>query len=467
MSEFEDGTLAEQDQENQEFLQHLRGLYLPRASMEQRLLGVQHRLHSRMEQHLSEDIQEDETPHRPHKRGQTMKSTDIAFPQTKRMLWRRRLGTLAAGLCAALLVGGLLVVLNLARHNSNTGSGPGQPALARQDAPLATLHMIDASTGWNLNSGKLMRTTDGGAHWNDVTPRGIRLTPASTSTALSASLAWLAVPTAADPSAGTALPSGTRIFHTIDGGQSWQSSIVPVIPGNLKIAQLTFSTAQNGWLLYNQGGVGGAERATVVRTTDGGKTWAVVSTVLPASTDGPPPGKLPFGGTKTGITFLDASTGWITGSDSVPNLSWLFVTHDGGQTWTQQHLSLPSNVSPDSLSLLPPTFFSTTRGILPVGVGQANTVIYVTNDKGATWQPTTPVSANLVASDFLDEQHGWVTDGTSLLTTSDGGHTWTRQPASPTFTHVTQLDFVSNTHGWAVRSAGSLLQTLDGGRTWA
>jgi photosystem II stability/assembly factor-like uncharacterized protein len=467
MNEFEDGTLEEQDQENLEFLQQLRGLYLPRASMEQRLLGVQHRLHSRIEGHLSEDIQEDEIQHRPHKGAQTTKSTDIPFPQTKRLLWQRRLGTLAAGLCAALLVGGLLVVLNLAHHNSQPGSRSSQPVPARQDAPLATLHMIDASTGWDLNSGKLMRTTDGGAHWNDVTPRGILLTPGSTSTALSASLAWLAVPTAVNPLADTTPPPGTRIFRTIDGGQSWQSSVVPVIPGNLKIAQITFATAQNGWLLYNQGGVGGAERATVVRTTDGGKTWAVVSTVLPASTDAPPPGRLPFGGTKTGITFLNASTGWITGSDSVPNLSWLFVTHNGGQTWTQQHLALPPGVSPASLSLLPPTFFSTTDGILPVDVGQANTIIYVTHDEGATWQPTTPVSANLIASDFFDEQHGWVTDGTSLLTTGDGGHTWVRQPANPTFTHVTQLDFVSSTHGWAVRSGGSLLQTMDGGRTWA
>lgn len=467
MNEFEDGTPDEQNQENQELLQHLRGLYLPRTSLEQRLSGVQHRLHSRIEEHLSEDFQADETPHRPHKRVRIMKSTDIPFHQTKRMLWRRRLGTLAAGLCAALLVGGLLVVLNLAHHKSNPGSEPGQPVLPRQNAPLATLHMIDASTGWNLSNGKLLRTIDGGAHWNDVTPRGIRLTSASTSTALSASLAWVAVPTAVDLPADTTLPPGTRIFRTIDGGQSWQSSVVSIIPGNLKIAQITFATAQNGWILYNQGGVGGAERATVVRTTDGGKTWAVTSTVLPASTDAPPPGKLPFGGTKTGITFLDASTGWITGSDSVPNLSWLFITHDGGQTWTQQHLSLQSGVSPASLSLLPPTFFSTTTGVLPVGVGQGKTIIYVTHDQGATWKPTTPISTSLAASDFLDEQHGWLTDGTSLLTTDDGGHTWVKQPDSPTFTHVTQLDFVSSTHGWAVRSGGSLLQTLDGGRTWA
>jgi len=396
-----------------------------------------------------------------------MKSTDRSFSQTKRTLWQSRLGTPAAGLCAALLVGGLLILLNLAHHKSNAGSEPGQPVLPRQNAPLAPLHMIDASTGWDLSNGKLLRTIDGGAHWNDVTPRGIRLTSASTSTALSASLAWIAVPTAVDLPADTILPPGTRIFRTIDGGQNWQSSVVSIILGNLKIAQMTFTTAQNGWILYNQGGIGGAERATVVRTSDGGKTWAVTSTVLPASTDAPPPGKLPFGGTKTGITFLDASTGWITGSDSVPNLSWLFITHDGGQTWSQQHLSLPSDASPASLSLLPPTFFSATNGILPVGVGPGKTIIYVTHDQGATWKPTTPVSTSLAAVDFLDEQHGWLTDGTTLLLTGDGGHTWKKQPTNPTFTHVTQLDFVSSTHGWAVRSGGSLLQTLDGGRTWA
>ncbi len=452
MNEFDDSMPDEGKDENQELLKHLRILYPPSDSMEQRLARVQHRFMANIEAQQFEqsslaNVQSHETRHTSPHRVRIMTSKDMR--RVKRPLWRQRLGTIGAGLCAALVVVGLLVVLNLAHHSTQSGVGH----------PAQQLALLDASTDWLLTSKAFLYTSDGGLHWKDVTPRGITLTTGTVHMALDASTAWLAVP-AADP-------TKTNIYRTSDGGQSWQSSVVTSGDGNLIIAQITFVSAQDGWILFNQGGIGGAERAVVMRTADGGKTWKELSSVLPSSTDAPPPGKLPFGGTKTGITFLNTSTGWITGSNTVPHLSWLFVTHDGGSTWNQLQLSLPSNVPLASLSLLPPEFFSTTQGILPVEVGQAMTIIYQTHNGGVTWEPTVPLSIGLATVDYLDELHGWVTDGTNLLMTNDGGHTWTKQPANSAFSHVTRLNFVSSTHGWAVVSGDLLLQSMDGGRTWA
>ena len=90
------------------------------------------------------------------------------------------------------------------------------------------------------------------------------------------------------------------------------------------------------------------------------------------------------------------------------NLAWLYVTHDGGSTWRQQTLPLPQGIPPAQLLIQPPTFFSATDGLLPVRFSDLTTskgiatVIYVTHDGGTTWSSTIPVSAALSASHFLD-----------------------------------------------------------------
>ena len=81
-----------------------------------------------------------------------------------------------------------------------------------------------------------------------------------------------------------------------------------------------------------------------------------------------------------------------------------------------------------------------------------------------------PVPVALSAVDFLDMQHGWVTDGTVLYVTTNGGQSWTKMAPGSSFKNVAQLDFVSSTEGWAIGGQGKgarfLLKTVDGGKTW-
>jgi len=276
-------------------------------------------------------------------------------------------------------------------------------------------------------------------------------------------MAWIATPQADQTT--------TQLFHTNDGGQSWQQSTIQAP----FVRQMTFIDAQHGWILAGNANTGGpAEIVSVLRTTDGGKTWQSVSSALPA--DATPPGHLPYGGQKSGIHFVNASTGWVTGTVMLNSLAWLYVTHDGGSIWHQQTLPLPPGVPPAQFLIQPPTFFSVTDGLLPVRFSDLltnrdiATVIYVTHDGGTTWRSTMPVSAALSASHFLDKQHGWLTDGTNLFVTSDGGQHWAKLTPSANFKRVTLLDFVSQSTGWAISNQGDgssfLLKTTDGGQTW-
>src|SRR5207247_11068228 len=105
--------------------------------------------------------------------------------------------------------------------------------------------MIDGRTGWALSKHAVLRTTDGGSHWQNVSPPHTKLTQDSIADFFSTSLAWIAIPRT---NAAT-----TQILHTADGGQTWQrTTIQAAFP-----RQSSFIDSQHGWLLESwqqQGG---------------------------------------------------------------------------------------------------------------------------------------------------------------------------------------------------------------------
>jgi photosystem II stability/assembly factor-like uncharacterized protein len=352
-------------------------------------------------------------------------------------------------------------------------------AQGRVDIPgLESIYMFDALTGWAVThdqnatfgspSNTLVCTTDGGTIWKDVTPifgpqhNGFYLN-ANNVDVLTSYVAWVGQ------------------FRTVDGGRTWKRTSAP------GARSTHFINAREGWLLAFQGANNASVETDVYRSTDGGETWTKVAsskygaagkTDLPDVVGGDPH-----------ITFLNATTGWITRSDPVdlPEWEYLHVTRDGGHTWGRQRLPRPSQVtSPWGSGILPPKFFTTQDGTLPVFYANLESyhpiasfaVIYVTRDGGTTWKYGTPVSvANqtrriddngraMWGMSFVDINHGWMGDGSVLYATIDGGRQWTAlRPTS--FTDVRQVNFISPQVGWAVRHAPPfLLKTLDGGRTW-
>lgn len=337
---------------------------------------------------------------------------------------------------------------------------------------LESIHMVDARAGWAVTartgSSTLLHTTDGGSHWTIVAPRSpsgqeVAVFQFSVRTSL---MAW-AVPTGSIP------PTNTQIFHTNDGGRTWRRVTIPA----RSVYSINFINARDGWLLSEEGYFMGSEAVDIYHSTDAGETWTkLASTRLGDESSG-----LPFGGNKTDITFLNATTGWITGANLGPGRMYLFVTHDGGYTWRQQDITLPPEVTSPWYNLTKsPTFFGAQDGVLPVFYSIADpithhtnasvSIFYITHDSGTTWTYTTPVPVTSGGGpfSFADVNHGWVAEGNWLYFTVDGGRRWTKiQPTRP-FADVKQLDFISPQLGWAVRQRSPyLLRTSDGGHTWA
>lgn len=338
---------------------------------------------------------------------------------------------------------------------------------------VTSVHMFDGTNGWATDIGRLLRTADGGLHWQDVTPpgsssQGVAAFP------LSADDAWV-VRALVEGGPGA---SRSTLSHTADGGRTWRSITLPVFA----VAQITFVDPEHGWMLADLDTADGQQAADIFRTTDGGQTWAKLSSAADR------PGALPLEGQKFGLTFRDATTGWVVQGDSLapaPRLHGLFRTQDGGATWQPAPAlawppALVHDLSLDEVGLLP-TFFSPQVGVLRVlMVSQAtgdvaDTEMYVTGDGGTTWSPTTPLQASaattgfLDATSFLDPSDWWIVPNangrTSLFETSDGGQHWTSWTPGAPFAGVSVLSFGSDTLGLAIGSAG-LLRTTDGGHTW-
>jgi photosystem II stability/assembly factor-like uncharacterized protein len=357
---------------------------------------------------------------------------------------------------------------------------------AKETSALYEIQMINRETGWAMTDPRyvsvcgrescLLRTTDGGTVWRDVTPlkspgQKVRLWKF---TALSALIAWV-IPTREAGSSG-------QIFRTTDGGSTWRSATIPQPPGTgvgveYGASLISFINPREGWLIVPTWASMGSEEDEIYHSTDGGDTWVNVAS---ATRENHSSG-FPMVG-KSGMAFLNSTTGWVTALDfRSPDQSHLYVTHDGGRKWRAESLPLPPQLGPHwgihPRSVKP---FGPRDAILRVDYSLLNDsgeitgmviVFYATIDSGATWTYTVPVrrvNDDYYPSSFADMNHGWLMDGFDLHATSDGGRQWMTIQTSQLPVDVSQLNFVSPQVGWAIRQRFPYLRkTLDGGRTWA
>ncbi len=246
--------------------------------------------------------------------------------------------------------------------------------------------MTDSRTGWALAStprgSVLLRTTNGGASWKNVSPRVIwPLSPAQIAASendiasegidfdsLSGQTCWAAM-----------ISGDTRIIveQTHDGGRHWTKSQFGNQSGYSLL--LSFLDRRHGWLLTISDMASGSTRKDLFRTTDGGKTWAFVTRAIPDHID------------PNGLTFRTASIGWLAagyhGYDEMP----LYRTNDGGRHWRLQVLPEPAGIGDGYGIISRPRFFGPQRrdGSLVVnyrGGTRFERILYSTHDGGQTWR---------------------------------------------------------------------------------
>ena len=100
-----------------------------------------------------------------------------------------------------------------------------------------------------------------------------------------------------------------------------------------------FLGADTGWVVAvaDAAGAGGAGPVSVLRTTDGGKTWPAVTVALPDAVTG--------GVAEATLSFPNRTAGWLLASGGAAPFygpAALYATTDGGATWRRVGASTPN-----------------------------------------------------------------------------------------------------------------------------
>jgi len=253
------------------------------------------------------------------------------------------------------------------------------------------------------------------------------------------------------------------ILNETGTGPVW-SSQPPPGTGDGTLNGVDFVDGSNGWAVgSNVSTVNPADNLpAVIRTTNGGLSWIAQTSPITL-------------GALSDIDFVDVNNGWLVGTDALSTAPLIATTGNGGATWTVQ----PTPVAVGEVTAV--DFISPTVG-WAVGVSGGNPLVLNTTNGGANWvvQPTGIVGATLTDVDFVDASNGWAVGSSGgaplILFSSNGGAAWAAQPNPIPAGALTAVDFVSPTLGWAVGQEANpmnplqtltvILTTSNGGLTW-
>jgi photosystem II stability/assembly factor-like uncharacterized protein len=160
------------------------------------------------------------------------------------------------------------------------------------------------------NLGIVLRTTDGGATWREVTKRP--------QASVLSGVSFVG-------KVGYAVGNGSMVMRSSNAGQSW-INVSPYLGFAASLMDASFASQLVGWVVGFDG--------IVLKTTDGGRTWVDQGF-----------------GTSSGLNVLsvdaiDANTAWISGYNNGRN--YVARTTNGGATWIEE--TIPQTYAASSIA---------------------------------------------------------------------------------------------------------------------
>lgn len=339
------------------------------------------------------------------------------------------------------------------------------------------LEFVSATQGWAVAQGKILATTDGGAHWqvqlsgnpgvsavDFISPQvGWAVEPKTLLATTDGGAHWTALPDPCpvidsvhfiSPTTGFAVAGGRNISATIapeppdqggvvltttDGGRSWHEMATPA-----NAQTVCFSDPQLGWL-----GAAGL----LYRTSDGGKDWSAETSMAG----------------QTGSTQAGYMAGMVVECAN-DGTAWAERVGPGAAMSQEPHVGYYANQA-GATPIFAEQYFQNPGG-KPVAQSpgsvagafsalSSSAAVFIDNctacgEGTAPWDLATSSGATLTkegnvgditdagAASFLSPEVGWVTGvdtvaqssgrmqyQTRIVATTDGGHTWHVQWASP------------------------------------
>lgn len=301
---------------------------------------------------------------------------------------------------------------------------------------LYKIHFIDESTGYlgsaSATTGRLIKTTDGGSTWVDITANVAGLTGTVRGIHF------------VDTNTGWISNSTGLIFKTTDGGTTW--SQVYNIGSSITIYEIKFQDLNNGYAISAAG--------TVLKTTDGGTNWTLTQTDATKNLYG-----LGLLGIQSSIATVIATPVLIGGDAGT-----IVMSMNDGATWELGHIATSQDL------LYRASFVSESIGYSSGGTASFGNLLKTT-DGGLTWNKLSlDPGQRFYSVHFLNENVGYAGSlgPTGLYKTTDGGQNWVslNTGTGVSTSIIYDIKFFDDNLGLAMYSSGQVARTTDGGNTW-
>lgn len=297
-------------------------------------------------------------------------------------------------------------------------------------ASLRGISAVSLTVAWASGTGgTFLRTTDGGAHWRAATMPGAADLDFRGVVAFDENTAYLM-------SAGAGEKS--RIYKTVDGGQSWSLQYANPDPKGFFDA-IAFWDQTHGILLGDP-----VKGHFYIMTTADGATWKRQKGPAAESAEGA------FAASDTCLFALGARKAWFGSSRAR-----VFRTADAGETWSAAKTPMRKDAASTGIFSL--AFANKLRGIAVGGdyknPGDASANIAITADGGKSWSaPDHGPNGYRSAIVYVPGMKAWIATGTSGSDLSlDNGATW--KPVGTAGYNA--ISFASGS-GWAVGPKGAI-----------
>jgi photosystem II stability/assembly factor-like uncharacterized protein len=314
------------------------------------------------------------------------------------------------------------------------------PVPTGSDQQYRGLDAVDKRVAWvGGSAGEVLRTTDGGRTWQDVSPPG------------TAGLLFRDVE-AQDARRASVMSIGdgdaSRIYTTSDGGRNWRLAFQNDDPNAFYDCMDFFAGGRRGLALSDP--VDGKFR--IAATDDGGRSWHVLPN------DGMPPavtGEFAFAASGTCLVTSGHDAWFGSGGGA----SRTFHSRDGGFTWSVTTAPIPAAEAGGVFSL---AFRNPREGVMVGGdfTAPANgaDASGFTRDGGTTWRPGGDLSGYRSGVDWLTGARATLIavgpSGSDI--SQDGGRSWTAFDTAP----YDAVDCVPGTC-WASGPAGAVAVLAD------
>jgi photosystem II stability/assembly factor-like uncharacterized protein len=281
---------------------------------------------------------------------------------------------------------------------------------------LHDVQFINRDTGWVGGEEGLFATVDGGAHWQHTFARssctGVRF--------VDAAHGWL-----------VASASDTTLFHTADGGKTWEPQKTNIPVSSMLPFDSSNGVACGGNVIY--------------RTKNSGTDWEGQTVDADGSNAFSAYGP-------TSIYCVGRALVWNK-QFTKPFRSGINFSADTGKSWTR--------IEADTLQ----KDLYCVKALSPLHVVVGGGQVAVTHDGGLTWKVPHVVGGSQWGVDglyFSDSLHGWLAGETGpfgslglLAQTTDGGDNWAVVPFDSVNIETSgPITFSDASNGWLIAKQG-------------